>query len=240
MKILFDGLVLAGGAALLLCPAAVQAADGPYVAVRGGLAQAQAFNADVGAAPAVVAGLQEHYRIGYEADLAAGYELGPLRIEVEGSQKATRLTSVYAGLGATIPNSATTLTTRGAGTFSAPVGKLRVRSAMLNLSVATTNRDVFASGKVHFYGGAGAGYAWARAFHHRAIDGADAYLDGGAKSFAWQLMAGARYDLDEHFSLDAGYKYFSATRLRFTDTASRRVAGSHSWNGFLIGASYAF
>ncbi|HEY6868781.1 MAG TPA: outer membrane beta-barrel protein [Novosphingobium sp.] len=240
MKISHNWMVVAAGATLMFCSTAARAADGPYVAVHGGLAQAQAFNADVGASSAVVNGLQEHYRIGYQGDLAAGYELGPLRAEVEASQKGTRLTSVYAASTATIPNSATTLTSKGSGTFSAPVGKLRVRSAMLNLYVSTTNRDVFASGNVHFYGGAGVGYAWARAFHHRAIGGADSYLNGGAKSFAWQLMVGARYDLTPHLSLDAGYKYFSATRLRFTDYAGRRVAGSNSWNGFLVGASYAF
>lgn len=240
MKISNTWMGAAAGAVLMLCPAAARAADGPYVSVRGGLAQAQAYNADVGATAAVVAGLQEHYRIGYEADLAAGYQLGPLRFEAEASQKGTRLTSVYAASGATIPNSATNLTGKGAGTFSAPTGKSRVRSAMVNVLVSTTNRDVFADGNVHFFGGAGVGYAWARAFNHRAIGGADAYLNGGAKSFAWQLMVGARYDLTSQLSLDAGYKYFSATRLRFTDTQQRRVAGSGNWNGFLIGASYAF
>ena len=240
MKIANNWMAAAAGAALMLCPAPASAADGPYVAIRGGPAQAQAYRADVGAAPAAVSALQESYRIGYEADLAAGYELGPLRFEVEGSQKGTRLSSAFAASTATIPNSATNAAGKGAGTFSAPTGKLRVRSAMLNAYVSTTNRDVFASGNLHFYAGAGVGHAWARAFNHRAITGAPAFLNGGAKSFAWQLMIGARYDLTSRLSLDAGYKYFSATRLRFTDYAQRRVAGSHSWNGFLVGASYSF
>ncbi|WP_336118106.1 hypothetical protein, partial [Klebsiella pneumoniae] len=84
------------------------------------------FNADVGTTSAVVAGLQEHYRIGYEADLAAGYQLGPLRLELEGSQKGTRLTSVYAAATAAIPNSATTSGSKAGGTFTAPVGKARI------------------------------------------------------------------------------------------------------------------
>lgn len=227
-------------AAVWLNPPAARAADGPYIAVRGGLAQAQTFSADVGTTAAVAGGLQERSRIGYEGDVAAGYQLGPLRLEAEASQKGTRLSSVYTPTTVTIPNSATTLTARGAGLFTAPSGRSRTRAMMANVFVSTTNREVFADGNVHFFGGVGVGYAWARAFNHRAVSGAPAYLHGGTRSFAWQLMAGARYDLTRHLSVDASYKYFSATRLRFTDTAGRRMAGSQTWNGFLLGASYAF
>ena len=217
-----------------------RADDGPYVAVRGGLAQASPYRADVGTTSAVVNGLQESHRIGYQGDLAAGYIVGPFRFEIEGSQKHSRLSSVVTASSVTIPNSATSATSKGAGTFSAPSGKIRTRSVMANVYVSTTNRDIFADGNVHFFGGVGVGYAWGRAFNHRAITGAPAYLAGGGRSFAWQLTAGARYDLTRHLSLDAGYKYFSVSRLHFTDTAGRRIAGSQNWNGFLVGASYAF
>lgn len=227
-------------AMLALSAAPALADNGPYVALRGGLSQAQTASYEVGAASAVANGLQERSHIGYEVDVAAGYQLGPLRFEVEGSQKHARPTSLFTASTVTVPNSATNLTSKGAGTFSEPTGKTRTRALMANVIVSTTNRDMFADGNVHFFAGAGAGHAWGRAFNHRAVSGADSYLNGGAKSFAWQLMVGARYDMSSHFALEAAYKYFSATRLRFTDTAGRRLSGAQSWNGFLLGASYAF
>jgi len=170
---------------LLLQPLTAFAENGPYLAVRGGLVQAQTASFDVGTSSAVVDGNQEHYRIGYAADLAGGYQLGPLRVEAEASQKRTRLSSFYALSTASVPNSATAPKSRAGGTFAAPTGKSRIRSLMVNAIVSTTNRDVFADGNVHFFAGGGVGYAWARAFNHRAVAGADTYLNGGARSFAW-------------------------------------------------------
>lgn len=213
--------------------------DGPYVALRGGLAQAQATGYDVGTASAVANGLREQSHIGYEVDIAAGYQLGPLRFEVEGTQRRARFSSLFTGSSVQVPNSATDPATKGAGTFPAATGSTRTRALIANAIVSTTNRDMFADGNVRFFAGAGVGRAWSRAINHTAVRGATPYLNGGARSFAWQLMVGVRYDLTSRISLEGQYKYFSATRLRFTDEVGRRLTGSQNWNGFLLGASYA-
>lgn len=231
---------LVGIASVLLMPAAAQAADGPYVSVRGGLAKAQAVTYNVGTTSAVVGGLREGHKIGYEVDAAAGYQLGPLRVEGEVSQKHTRLADVYASSSVTIPNNASKPTSTGYGTFTDPRGKTRTRSVMANVVVSTTNREVFADGNVHFFAGVGAGYAFSRAIRHRAVSGASSYVSGGGHSFAWQVMGGASYDITPKITLDVRYKYFSATNMRFHDSVGRRLAGAQNWNGFLLGATYAF
>lgn len=232
--------LLAEVVGILSCPSPAEAESGPYIAVRGGLAQARAFKADVGAVGAVRDALQEQYQLGYEVDLAAGYQHGPVRIELEASQKRTNLDTLFTVPGVGVPNNPVVLARVGAGLFIAPTGKLRVRSAMANLYVSSSLGDLLADGKVQLFIGAGGGHAWVRAFDHRALSGARTFLDGGAKSLAWQLMAGTRYDLTRRMALEAGYKHFSVPNLRFTDTLKRQIAGTSKWSGFLVGVSYRF
>jgi OmpA-OmpF porin, OOP family len=231
-------LTLCAAVVFLSTSVAAQAEDGLQVSIRGGLSKPKTVTFDVGATSATAAGVTERYGSGYAVEIASGYKLGPLVVEAELGQRSSSLSSIQSTV--KLRNSATaTAATGAAGNFPGASGSTRVRTVMLNAYLDVTNRTLFENGKVHFFGGAGVGKAWIRAINHMPATNAS-FVNGGAKSFAWQAMGGIRYDLNAHLSVDVRYKHHAITRLDLTDVDSRKLFGDLSSSNVLLGVNYAF
>ena len=58
-------------------------------------------------------------------------------------------------------------------------------------------------------------------------------------NLAWQVMAGLTYDINSHWTLDAGYRYADLGRIRknFGDSVAKVTARDHE---VLLGVRYTF
>ena len=77
-------------------------------------------------------------------------------------------------------------------------GKIGVKSAMINALADFGDEE-----GVSFYGGLGAGYAWAKA------------LDDSDSAFAWQAILGLRFAVSSNIDLGLKYRYFQTGNLEF-------------------------
>lgn len=218
-------LILPALVGAALSAEAARAEDGAYIAARGGPAWAQSYTDTlVSITPARAGDIRLHNRTGTQGDLAVGYAVGKLSVEVEGSQKQAR----------------TGRLTGAADAVAAQVwaSRSRVRSLMANAVVSVPLRNPGATGGVHLFGGAGLGHAWIRQTGTVTAQAISRDNSSGGKSFAWQAMAGVRYDIAPSLALDARYRHFTAARA--LSPFSRSYRDGQRWQGLLIGASYAF
>lgn len=203
-------------AAISLAPGMARAADGPYVAVRGGLS---------GPGTVAMGSVDERHDTGSALALALGYQRGALRLEIEAAQHR-------ASLNRDLPVQ-TALPVPGAPDRTAPSGASRVRAVMANLMVETGLGG--ASERIRLFAGAGVGPAWLRALDHRPVSGTIPWVNGGTTAFAWQARAGARLELSHRLSAELSLGHFSAGSAHFRTVAGERVNGGQGWNSVLAG-----
>ncbi len=197
--------LLAASAIAVVATPAFAAADGPYVGVEGGVTFPRNTDLDVtlnqGATTTDFSnGYNVNYKAGYDVDLIAGYKLGLLRLEAEGGYKHARIKDL---------NVSTPLVT-GVGTAAGvPVtaadfsvgNHIGIKTLMANALLDSN----FGGSRFGGYAGGGAGRAWTSM--------------GGDKDDAWafQGIAGLRYDLTSNLDAGVKYRYFHTGKLDFND-----------------------
>ncbi|QIK78147.1 outer membrane beta-barrel protein [Sphingomonas piscis] len=213
-------LLAAAATAALAAPAAAR--DGsPYVGIEGGLLLPRDVNGDafvdnvrtVGAGADFSDGgaFEHNLKRGWDVDVIGGYDFGAFRLEGElGWKRAKReglnpdgsfLGSLNTGLNR--PSVAPDPGAPGLAAFTADDfddvdGKVSVRSAMVNALV-----DFGADDGLSFYGGVGAGRAWAKA------------LNDSDSAWAFQGILGLRTAVSENIDLGLKYRYFRTGRMGF-------------------------
>jgi OmpA-OmpF porin, OOP family len=132
--------------------------------------------------------------LGYDAAAIIGYDLGPVRLELEGSAKRAGVDEFLRTKTNRATNASVARNLDGSGNTAA-------KSVMANALV-----DIGADGGLQAYAGGGIGYAW--------IDmkaNADSnFLNDSDGSFAWQALAGVRYPVSDKIDLGLKYRFFNA------------------------------
>ncbi|MDR1665801.1 MAG: outer membrane beta-barrel protein [Puniceicoccales bacterium] len=93
-----------------------------------------------------------------------------------------------------------------------------------------------------FYGYAGVGIGVAHAAYELTLAAApNTKSTSGKLVFAWQLMAGLGYDINEDWSLTAGYRLFNTTKVKVTEaTAGELTKKAPFTHTVEIGLRYSF
>jgi opacity protein-like surface antigen len=200
-------------AAMTAGPALAQESNGlvvraaPYVGIEGGLMSVRdnrfvtMVSFDCTAFPLcgestypVPAGVD--YKLGLDADLIGGFDLGLIRVEAELGYKRANFDEPSLD-----PDLVFDLTTtiQSGNTFDLRhVGSASVISAMLNGLVDIGPADGWAG-----YFGGGVGVAKARVFGDTDSE------------FAWQLIAGARVPISDNLDAGLKYRYFNTSKTNF-------------------------
>ena len=178
--------IVAAATSILMLPSAATAQDRTYVAGSLGYTFADDFETDVG----VEASLKK----GYAVTGAVGRSFGPLRGEIEGSYRRSKVDEAR-GLGAVVQGD----------------GDVTALSAMANVYFD----PAFQFGPVKPYVGGGIGLSRFRARDVEAVGVPGlSPVSGKETGFAWQLMAGAGLALSEQATLTAGYRYFATPDVK--------------------------
>ncbi len=220
--------LLAAVAVTVLASPAVARDGQPYVGIEGGLLFPKDNDADVFAdytttpvdptAPTPPAdttfddavGLE--YKTGYDLDLIAGYDFGFIRLEGELGYKRAKLDEFGVdqsfvdslNLALNRPAASPDPTVPGLTPLSADDfdldGKVSIWSGMINALADFGNED-----GLSFYAGGGVGRAKVK------------LLGDSDSSWAFQLIAGARYALSDNVDIGLKYRYFQTGNIELDD-----------------------
>lgn len=160
--------------------------------------------------------------LGYDAAAIIGYDLGPVRLELEGSAKRAGVDQLLRTKFNRITNASVVRNLDGSGNTAA-------LSIMANALI-----DIGNDNGLQAYAGGGVGYAW--------IDmkaNADAnFLDDSDGSFAWQALAGVRYPVSDKIDLGLKYRFFNANNV---DVALASAAQANAkWRSHSVMATLAY
>ena len=160
--------------------------------------------------------------LGYDAAAILGYDLGPVRLELEGSAKRAGIDQLLRTKVNRLTNASVIRNLDGSGNTAA-------LSIMANALIDIGNDD-----GLQAYVGGGVGYSW--------IDmkaNADAnFLDDSDGSFAWQALAGVRYPVSDKIDLGLKYRFFNANNV---DVAlASGAAASPKWRSHSLMATLAY
>ena len=142
------------------------------------------------------------FKMGYDADLVAGYDFGMFRVEGELGYKRAKAKNVH------LNDAFITSFNAGAGTLFTEDsfdlgGHVSVLSGMVNALL-----DFGGNGGVGGFVGAGAGYARVKEFGDS---------DSG---FAWQLLAGVYTPISDNIDIGLKYRYFRSSKLHLDDAVA--------------------
>jgi len=179
---------IASIAALIAFASPAAAQEGPYVAGAVGYTFPESIETSVG--------LEAEIDGGYSIIAAGGYEFDRLRVELEGSYRKSSVDQA-SGFG---------LSVQGAGDVSA-------LSAMANVYFD----PAFQLGPLQPYIGAGAGISRFKAKGVEAvgIPGLGP-VSASETGLAYQIMAGAGWQITEQATITAGYRYFATPSIDAT------------------------
>jgi OmpA-OmpF porin, OOP family len=135
--------------------------------------------------------------MGYDAAAIVGYDLGPVRLELEGSAKRAGIDALFRTKTNRATNASVTRNLDGSGNTAA-------LSLMANALV-----DIGADGGLQAFAGGGIGYAWIDMKANADTN----FLDDNDGSFAWQALAGVRYPVSDKIDLGLKYRFFNAKNV---------------------------
>lgn len=194
-------------AASMLASSAFARTDAWYVSAHGGADFGTKTKVKEGAAN----GTELKYKTGFNVGAAVGHSFDDFRFELElgyRNLKAKELNPVAAGVaGAKITNLS---------------GGLSIFSLMGNVYY-----DLPVMDQLDFYFGAGLGMANVRANIERKDTGAK--FDGNANVFAYQVMAGPAYRINDQWTVSLGYRFFGYTNPKLK-VAGVKTKFSNNWN----------
>lgn len=136
------------------------------------------------------------YDTGFVVGGAIGYDLGqtmgPLGLRIEGELSYRN-------------NDVKSHTSTGGGAAPGPVGETSALAGMANILFDLNTGSPFS-----LYGGGGIGVAQVEFDNHGFGNGSTIVMDDSDTVFAWQLIAGAGYEITPNMILDVQYRYFNA------------------------------
>lgn len=193
-------------ASICLATTASARTDSWYVSAHGSLASASDLKPD----EAGYEGTKLKYKTGFGGGLAIGHSFDAFRFEFELAYRGFKnksmivdgaaVTALHPALALFLPLDIKDLTT----------GTLHVLSFMFNGFYDFTLTD-----DIDLYIGGGLGMAVLHPAVKANISGDNIEIKAAASVFAYQLMLGPVWKIDEHWSLSAGYRFVSYTKPKF-------------------------
>ena len=172
-----------------------------YLALEGGATAGRDNDVDevvdpAGAEPAIEYDdvLSIGYKIGHDVGIAAGYDLGALRLELEVAHKRASFTGVEPD--ENFENFAEAVSASSVAPFDLP-GKMTTFSAMANGLI-----DIGVSDRFTVYGGGGYGRSWVRAFGDED------------RAWAWQYVVGVRHRINRKLEVGLKQRYFNSGKVK--------------------------
>lgn len=160
--------------------------------------------------------------MGYDAAAIIGYDLGLVRLELEGSAKRAGVDQLLRTKVNRITNASVVRNLDGSGNTAA-------LSIMANALI-----DIGDDEGLQAYAGGGVGYAWIDMKANADTD----FLDDSDGSFAWQALAGIRYPVSDKIDLGLKYRFFNANNV---DVAlASGAAANPKWRSHSLMATLAY
>ncbi|MGF7146556.1 outer membrane protein OmpA-like peptidoglycan-associated protein [Sphingomonas zeicaulis] len=201
--------------------------DAWYIGVEAGAMIVEDIDLDIGA---IDNGATIDSKYGYDADGIIGYDFGMFRAEAEVAYKRANIDSLTATAGIPRGNSGTLVN----GTFDGAAGSVSALSFMVNGLLDFGGEDDGLAG----YVGGGVGVARVK------YDGVTVqtpeggpFLDDSDTGFAWQVIAGIRAPITDHWDVGVKYRFFNVDNVDMVDRLGRDVSSrfrSHSLLGSFI------
>lgn len=222
---------LASAAAIAAVPA--QAREGQvYVGVNGGVSFEDQVTVDIDNNRND--GLLDNAafadtKMGIDADVVIGYDFGAFRLEAEGGYKRngydglTVVNSTILPGGLTVPS----------GTVVQNDRNLEIWSGMLNGLIEFGKDD-----GLQIYGGGGVGFA--NLSLPVEVAGVGTVVDDNATDFAWQLIGGLRFAVNDNVDLGLKYRYFVADNFGLEAANGRPLNVDYSAHSVLASLVYNF
>ena len=210
MKNLVFGLLTA--TAFISAPAAAK--DGAvYLGLGGGVVLPEDVSTD--------SGIAVDNSLGWEAEAVVGYDLGLVRLELEGAYKNFSIDEIDSGAAGlftgTDPDTALPIFT--GGVFDDPDADVDLASGMINALLDFGGED----GRAGFSVGGGVGITNVRLFDLRSSSGSELFLDDNDIRFAWQGIAQVRLPLSDNLEASLKYKYHNVDNVLVTDEGGRNL-----------------
>lgn len=160
--------------------------------------------------------------LGYDAAAIIGYDLGPVRLELEGSAKRAGVDQLLRTKLNRLANTSVIRNFDGSGNTAA-------LSIMANALVDIGNDD-----GLQAYAGGGVGYTWV----DLKANADTGFLNDSDGSFAWQALAGVRYPVSDKIDLGLKYRFFNANNV---DVAlASGTAANSKWRSHSMMATLAY
>ena len=225
--------IYAGSALLVGCTFATAAsaqdaaATGVYVQAEAGYA----FSGDTGFTPPFPSSDDAIVKLtdGYEIAGALGYDFGGFRLEAEIAHRDISLDGAIGSQGNPYGF---------AGYEFVSEGQIETTSYMLNAV-----GDFAVGENFELFAGAGIGKSDSDIYVLNYFEGThfDApYFDSTDSSFAWQAMAGARFNLSDAASIHAKYRFHQVTDAAFPDFSDSDYTGSFDSHSIVAGVGFRF
>lgn len=221
-------ILLATTAALSAAPASAR--DGElYLGVNGGVLFEDQVDIDIDTTAAD--DLQENAAFadtnsGFDVDIVFGYDFGAFRLEAEGGLKRAGYDTLTVVEPAIVPGGDV-----APGTVVGNEEDLTVLSGMLNgLFEYGSQFQVFAGGGVGF----------ANVDLPVEVVGVGTVIDDNKTDFAWQLLAGARYAVNDNLDIGLKYRYFVIDEFEFNSAGGVPLEVDFQTHSLLASFTYNF
>lgn len=223
--------LLASAAAVAAVP--VQAREGQlYLGIEGGVSFDDQVTVDIDNNRAD--GLLDNAafadtNLGIDGDVILGYDFGAFRLEAEGGYKQAgyeSLTVVNSGI---LPGNLTV----PSGTVVQNDRDLKILSGMINGLIEFGKDD-----GLQIYGGGGVGLA--RLSLPVEVAGIGTVVDDNATDFAWQLIGGLRFPVNDNIDFGVKYRYFVAENFGLEAANGRALDVDYTAHSVLASLVYNF
>jgi OmpA-OmpF porin, OOP family len=232
---------LAIAVSAIAMPAHADDRTGGYVAVEGGIAKSPTQKLTILPNPTVAKpdptsnSIRVKTKTGYDIAFIGGYDFGPIRGELELTQKSNSVGRVDST--ALLPTkffTGTTPPTTAKGAFPNATGSIRTQAALVNLMA-----DIPVGETVELFAGGGIGLSKVSARKLSVSKDAN-FLNDSDRGFAWQLLTGFRVPVGESIELGMKYKYLHTGGLEMDDTMKRLLGSSRSTHSAVANLTIRF
>lgn len=193
-----------------------------YFGIRGGVGFAEKSELDGRGSDLL--GHSDH-KTGWGVGLAVGYNFGDVRLEGELSRFQNSVDDYGFTNAGGYPF--------GVGTVDADRGSTRATNLMANLYY-----DINLGMALKPYIGFGLGGS--RLNFNNYTSGATAFLDDSKTVFAYQGIAGLRYELSDRLDMTLDYRYFNTENPGLVDSLGRQLQGDYTNHLVMVGLSWKF
>jgi opacity protein-like surface antigen len=218
-------IILALTGCFIAAPATAADGDKWYASVATTISLLDDANSETVGLPAPILSVETVSKMetGYGIQAAIGREIGFTRFEIEAGYASNASDSYIA--------------------IKPPTGEIPADGGHKSLRLMANAYVDFGKGKFRPYVGAGVGYAdfKARLFAPRApfpTEDPILIIDDHKGDWAYQVMAGAAYEISPGVMLTAGYRWMSAGKIHFRDRSDFEVIRDQKGHNFDIGLRF--